>query len=70
MDEAYSFMLDVTDCPLEDCGEKMVYLPEAFEAAGIEVMFSQTKVVEDLDRIFFLREGLIDNILAMSFDPP
>jgi D-alanyl-D-alanine dipeptidase len=43
-------------------------MTEAVAAAGVEVEFSNTKIVLDFDRVFYLREGLIDDFIAIARD--
>jgi len=66
MEEAHELMSEVADCAVADSGEQMISLREAVDDAGIEVAFSDTKVVDNHDRIFFLRQGLIDKFLAVG----
>lgn len=68
MDAAYAFMQQAAAFPVEDCGEGFVYLPDAADDAGVEVTFSTTPVVEGIDRLFYLREGLIPDFIAIAKD--
>ena len=54
-------------CP-DTCGEPFANLPEAAEAAGVEMEFSDTKIAGDLDRVYFLRRGLVDEVVAIGRD--
>jgi zinc D-Ala-D-Ala dipeptidase len=58
-DEAHAFMMRAAALPVEDCGERLVSLPEAARAAGVEVAFSDRPHVHGLPRLFALREGQI-----------
>ena len=44
----------------------MVSLPEAVWAEGVQVEFSRTKIARDYDRLFYLREGLIPDFIAVA----
>ena len=66
MDAAYDFMMQMRSYPVEECGEPLVSLPDAAKAANVEVEFSTSKIALDLDRIFFLRAGLIDGWLGAA----
>ena len=66
MDAAYDFMMVIAGYPVEECGEAMAPLPNAAEEAGVEVIYSETKNVRNLDRIFYLREGLIASFVALA----
>jgi D-alanyl-D-alanine dipeptidase len=58
MDLAFQFMQEAAGYPVSECGEPLVFLREAVDAAGVEVLFSDSKMVDDLDRLFLLRAGL------------
>jgi D-alanyl-D-alanine dipeptidase len=58
-DEAYSFMMRAVDCPVADCGERLISLPDAAREAGVEAAFSERPHALGLPRIYVLREGLI-----------
>jgi zinc D-Ala-D-Ala dipeptidase len=58
-DEAHAFMMRAAALPVEDCGERLVSLPDAARAAGVEVAFSDRPHVHGLPRLFMLREGQI-----------
>lgn len=68
MDTAYDFMLEMVKYPVEECGEPVVSMVQAAAAAGVEVEFSTTKIVNDIDRVYFLRAGLIDDFLTIARD--
>ena len=59
LDEAHAFMMRGLDCPVAECGERLVSLVGAAREAGVEVAFSERPHVHDLPRLFFLREGQI-----------
>jgi len=66
MDDAYAFMMRALDYPVQECAEPLVSLQDAAADAGVEVAFSTTKVIDDLDRLFYLRRGLIDDFVAVA----
>ena len=68
MEEGYEFMERMLEYPVQECGETLASLPDAVAAAGVEVEFSTSKVVGDFDRIYYLREGLIDDFIAIARD--
>lgn len=63
MEAAVSFMEKILDIPVQECGEKMVYLPDAAQQAGVEILFSESLLADRFDRQFYLREGLIKSFL-------
>jgi len=68
MDAAYNFMMAILEYPVEECGERLVYLPDVAQAEGVKVEFSSTKIARDFDRIFYLRAGLIEDFVAIARD--
>ena len=56
-------MMKAMDCPVADCGERLVSLPDAAREAGVEVAFSERPHAHGLPRIFVLREGQIANFV-------
>ena len=68
LDEAHAFMQRVRQQPVKECGEPLVSLAEAAKAAGVALEFSSQPHVLGLPRLYFLREGLIEPVLAAARD--
>ncbi len=69
LDEAHGFMFDsIFNYPVQECGETLVALPDACTTQGVEVLFADAKHVDNLDRLFYLREGQIPGFLAAARD--
>lgn len=66
MDQAYDFMKHASDAPVHECLEKLVYLPNVVKEASVEVTFSDKPHVENLPRLYYLREGLIETFLKIA----
>lgn len=66
MDEAYAFMCQMRDYPVNECGESFADLRAAAAAAEVVVCFSDTKVVDDFDRIYWLRASLVADLIAAA----
>jgi D-alanyl-D-alanine dipeptidase len=66
LEEAYGFMMCAMECPVAECGERLVSLPDAARDAGVEVAFSKRPHVRGLPRIFVLREGQITDFLEVA----
>lgn len=62
----YGMVEQLLAYPLEECGEGFASIPEAAAAAGVEMQFSDTKIAGDLDRVFFLRESLVADVIAIG----
>ena len=67
LEAAYAFMFEsILPYPVVECGEPFVSLREAAEQADVVVAFSSLKHVNDLDRLFYLREGQIPKFLGAA----
>jgi len=63
---AYDFMQKVHEYPVKECGEPMISMRQAVKDARLTVKFSDTKIADKYKRVFYLREGLIKNFLAVA----
>jgi len=68
LEEGFRLLTDMTTYPLRECGEGLVSISDAARAAGVEMQFSTTKLAGRYDRIYFIREGLIDSLVAAGRD--
>ena len=68
MERSYALLQSMTVYPTEECGETLASIPEAAHAAGIEMLFSNTQIADNLERIFYIRAGLIPNLLTIARD--
>ena len=66
LEAARDFMLRAARQPVAECGESLVDLPEAAQAAGVRVRFSESPHVLGLPRIHRLRAGLVPGFLAAA----
>src|SRR5689334_15924591 len=66
MERAHGLLSRMAEYPVRECGEPLVSISEAAKAAGVEMLFSQTKLAGKFDRIFFIRKGLIDDLIAVA----
>ena len=64
----YGMVEELLAYPVEECAEPFASIPDAAAAAGIEMHFSTTKIAGDLDRIFHLRESLVDDVIRIGRD--
>ena len=49
-----------------ECGQGFASIPEEASASGVEMLFSDTKIAGDLDRVFFIREGLVQDVISVG----
>ncbi|MFO0871444.1 MAG: M15 family metallopeptidase [Pirellulales bacterium] len=66
MQAGYDLVQQVLPFPVVECLEPLVSIPEAAAAAGVEMLFSTSKIAGDLDRVFFIRRGLIDDVITVG----
>jgi D-alanyl-D-alanine dipeptidase len=68
LEAAHAFMQRMFEYPVKESGEPAVSLREAARAAGVTVVFSDTKIAGSYPRHFLLREGLIPAFVAAARD--
>ncbi|QDU96170.1 M15 family metallopeptidase [Lignipirellula cremea] len=68
MQLGYDFVQELIAFPVEECGEPFASIRDAAQSAGVEMEFSDTKIVDDLDRIYFMRQSLIEPLMAVARD--
>ena len=66
MDQAHDFMGQILAYPVRECGEPMQSLVGAARAAGIEVATSPKLYLRRLPRLYYLRAGLVPQLLAAA----
>ena len=66
MEAAYHFMSQMLEYPVEECGEPLVSLQDAVAAEGVAVEFSHSHIAGRHAHLFYLREGLIRDFLAVA----
>jgi D-alanyl-D-alanine dipeptidase len=66
MEAGYAVVEKVLKFEVRECGEGFASLRDAAEAAGVEMLYSTTKIAGELDRIFFMRESLVKDVMAVG----
>ncbi|MFP6619729.1 MAG: M15 family metallopeptidase [Pirellulaceae bacterium] len=66
MELGYELVEQLLDFPVEECGESFASIPEAVQAAGVEVLFSESPIAGDLERVFYTRASLVHDIVAIG----
>lgn len=66
MQAGYELVQRVLPFEVVECGEPLASIPEVADAAGVEMLFSTTKIAGELDRIFYIRQGLVDDVIAVG----
>ncbi|MFT5085817.1 MAG: D-alanyl-D-alanine dipeptidase [Candidatus Latescibacterota bacterium] len=68
MERSHHLLEAMTQYPTDESGEGFASIPEAAAAADIEMLFAESKIAGDLDRIFYIRQSLIPDLLAIARD--
>lgn len=66
MELGYHLVQKVIEFPVKECGEGFASLPDAAASGNVEMLFSTTKIAGDLDRVFFMRESLVKDVMAVG----
>lgn len=66
MQAGYELVQRTLSFRVRECGEGLASIPDAAAAAGVEMLFSDSKIVGDLDRVYFIRESLVKDVIAIG----
>jgi D-alanyl-D-alanine dipeptidase len=66
MEQGYAMVEQLIAFPVKECGESFASLPDAAAAANVEMHFSTSKIAGGLDRVFFMRESLADDVVTIG----
>ena len=66
MQLGYNFVQKLLAFPVSECGERFASLREAATAANVEMQFSTSKIVGDLERVFYMRESLVRDVITIG----
>ena len=66
MELGYELIGKVLPFEVNECGEGFASIPEAAEAANVEMLFSESKIAGELERVFFIREGLVQDLVTIG----
>ena len=54
--------------PVEECGEGLVSIPDRMDAEGVDVEFSETRIANSFERLFYIRESLLPDLVSIARD--
>ena len=57
MERSHRLLQAMTEYPTTESGEGFASIPDAAEEAGVEMLFSDSKIAGDLHRVFSIRES-------------
>lgn len=66
MEAAHDFVQEMMSYPVVECGEPLASLPDAVAASGVTVDFSSTLNSSRYERIYYLRQGLIEGFIGAA----
>lgn len=66
MEAGYGVVERVLAFEVQECGEPLASIPDEAAEAGVEMLFSGSKIAGDLDRLFVIRRGLVPPLLAAA----
>lgn len=64
MQAGYDLIQELLPFEVRECGEGFASIPDAAKSAGVEMLFSESKIAGELDRVYFMRESLVRNVIA------
>ncbi len=66
MEQGYAIVQKLIEFPVNECCERFASIPDAVAAANVEMQFSTSKIAGDLDRVYFLRESLVRDVITIG----
>lgn len=66
MELGYAFVEKLLAFPVRECGEGFASIQDAAADAGVEMRFSTSKIAGELDRVFFMRASLVEDVMAIG----
>lgn len=66
MEQGYALVQQIMTFEVRECGEGFASLKDAVSEAGVEVLFSTSRIAGELDRVFFIRESLVRDVIAIG----
>lgn len=66
MEQGYAMVEKLIAFPVQECGERFASLPDSAANAGVEMRFSTSKIAGQLDRVYYMRESLTHDVVAIG----
>ena len=66
MEAAHVFMRRLLEYPIQECGEALCSLRERAHEAKVEIVFASGKKLGMFDRVFDVRESLVEKLLQIA----
>jgi len=68
MDAGYELIERVIPVEVQECREGFASLPDAAVETGVEMLFSNSKIAGELERVLFMRESLVQRVMDVGRD--
>jgi zinc D-Ala-D-Ala dipeptidase len=68
MEQSYALAEAIMRHPLHDSREGLASIPAAAAEAGVDLRFSTTRLAGQFERLFFIRESLMPDLMAIARD--
>jgi len=66
MQLGYELVQKILQFEVRECGEGFACLRDAATKAGIEMRFSESKIAGELERVYFMRESLVQHVMDIG----
>jgi len=66
MELGYAMVEKLIAFPVAECGERFACMRSAAAAANVEMLFSTSKIAGELERVFFMRESLVHDVVTIG----
>ena len=66
MEAGYAIVEKLIAFPVSECGEKFASLRDAATAVNVDMLFSTSKIAGELDRVYFMRESLVRDVVTIG----
>ncbi len=66
MEQGYALVQQLIAFPVLECGEGFASLRDAAASEKVEMQFSASKIAGDLERVFFMRESLVGDVIIIA----
>ncbi len=66
MELGYDMVQKLLAFPVRENGERFASLRDAVASAKVETHFSTSKIAGDLDRVFYMRESLVHDVVTIG----
>ena len=66
MELGYSMVEKLISFPVAECGERFACMRSAAASENVEMLFSKSKIAGNMDRVFFMRESLVRDVVTIG----